>query len=214
MNGPIPCPMSRRSCTLAGTPAGRQVFDRQSRVARRVPGPAGDRRRRLRTDRRSSRRIAARCCAARRRWRGWAGAVAEKRRPRSQPRSLRARAGAALPGQHPGGRVRLHGCGHVLRPRLGATQDRRQGGCQLSVHPAGRPTRWCRAGCSGSMSATSKSASTSSWPSSPARDRTALDYTRGATLDFQKDIGAKYLELTITDDQRKLQPQFRIKDWE
>jgi hypothetical protein len=42
----------------------------------------------------------------------------------------------------------------------------------------------------------------------------ALDYTRGATLDFQKTIGAKYLELTITDDQRKLQPQFRIKDWE
>jgi hypothetical protein len=41
-----------------------------------------------------------------------------------------------------------------------------------------------------------------------------LDYTRGATLDFQKDIGAKYLELTITDDQHKLQPQFRIKDWE
>ncbi|MGH8200630.1 MAG: AraC family transcriptional regulator [Steroidobacteraceae bacterium] len=41
-----------------------------------------------------------------------------------------------------------------------------------------------------------------------------LDYTRGATLDFQKDIGAKYLELTITDEQRKLQPQFRIKDWE
>ena len=41
-----------------------------------------------------------------------------------------------------------------------------------------------------------------------------LDYTRGATLNFQKDIGAKYLELTITDDQHKLQPQFRIKDWE
>ena len=40
-----------------------------------------------------------------------------------------------------------------------------------------------------------------------------LDYTRGATLEFQKDIGAKYLELTITDDQKKLQPQFRIKDW-
>lgn len=40
------------------------------------------------------------------------------------------------------------------------------------------------------------------------------DYTRGANLEFQKDIGAKYLELTITDDQSKLQPQFRIKDWE
>jgi hypothetical protein len=42
----------------------------------------------------------------------------------------------------------------------------------------------------------------------------ARDYTRGATLQFRKDIGAKYLELTITDDQSKLQPQFRIKDWE
>lgn len=41
-----------------------------------------------------------------------------------------------------------------------------------------------------------------------------LDYTRGATLNFQKDIGAKYLELTITDDQKKLQPQFRIQDWD
>ena len=41
-----------------------------------------------------------------------------------------------------------------------------------------------------------------------------LDYTRGATLDFQKTIGAKYLELTITDAQKKLQPEFRIKDWE
>ena len=41
-----------------------------------------------------------------------------------------------------------------------------------------------------------------------------LDYTRGATLNFQKDIGAKYLELTITDDQKKLQPEFRIKDWD
>jgi hypothetical protein len=40
------------------------------------------------------------------------------------------------------------------------------------------------------------------------------DYTRGAKLQFEKTIGAKYLELTITDDQKKLQPQFRIKDWE
>jgi len=41
-----------------------------------------------------------------------------------------------------------------------------------------------------------------------------LDYTRGATLDFQKTIGAKYLELTITDDKSKLEPQFRIRNWE
>lgn len=40
------------------------------------------------------------------------------------------------------------------------------------------------------------------------------DYTRGASLEFRKGIGAKYLELTISDDQSKLQPQFRIKNWE
>ena len=40
------------------------------------------------------------------------------------------------------------------------------------------------------------------------------DYTRGAKLQFAKTIGAKYLELTITDDQKTLQPQFRIQDWE
>jgi len=40
------------------------------------------------------------------------------------------------------------------------------------------------------------------------------DYKRGATLRFEKGIGAKYLELKINDRQRKLQPEFEIKDWE
>jgi hypothetical protein len=40
------------------------------------------------------------------------------------------------------------------------------------------------------------------------------DYRRGATLQFEKGIGAKYLELKINDRQRKLQPEFEIKDWE
>ena len=40
------------------------------------------------------------------------------------------------------------------------------------------------------------------------------DYTRGATLKFEKGIGAKYLELKINDRQRRLQPEFEIKDWE
>ena len=31
---------------------------------------------------------------------------------------------------------------------------------------------------------------------------------------FEKGIGAKYLELKINDRQRKLQPEFEIKDWE
>ena len=40
------------------------------------------------------------------------------------------------------------------------------------------------------------------------------DYQRGATLKFEKGIGAKYLELKINDRQRRQQPQFEIKDWE
>jgi hypothetical protein len=41
-----------------------------------------------------------------------------------------------------------------------------------------------------------------------------LDYKRGANLKFEKGVGAKYLELKITDRQRKGQPEFSIKDWE
>jgi hypothetical protein len=39
-------------------------------------------------------------------------------------------------------------------------------------------------------------------------------YKRGASIKFEKGIGAKYLELKINDRQRKLQPEFEIKDWE
>src|SRR5262249_52543691 len=40
------------------------------------------------------------------------------------------------------------------------------------------------------------------------------DYKRGASLSFEKGIGAKYLELKINDRQRKQQPEVGIKDWE
>jgi hypothetical protein len=40
------------------------------------------------------------------------------------------------------------------------------------------------------------------------------DYKRGATIKFEKSIGAKYLELKITDRASKLQPEFAIRDWE
>lgn len=40
------------------------------------------------------------------------------------------------------------------------------------------------------------------------------DYKRGATLNFDKGIGAKYLELKISDRVRKLQPEFIVKEWE
>ena len=39
-------------------------------------------------------------------------------------------------------------------------------------------------------------------------------YKRGATIRFEKGVGAKYLELKIDDRQQKLQPEFVIKDWE
>jgi hypothetical protein len=40
------------------------------------------------------------------------------------------------------------------------------------------------------------------------------DYRRGAVLNFDKGVGAKYLELKITDKVQKHQPEFLIKDWE
>jgi hypothetical protein len=40
------------------------------------------------------------------------------------------------------------------------------------------------------------------------------DYKRGATITFDKGVGAKYLELKITDRVTKHQPEFKIKDWE
>jgi hypothetical protein len=40
------------------------------------------------------------------------------------------------------------------------------------------------------------------------------DYRRGASIKFEKGVGAKYLELKITDRVRRQQPEFEIKDWE
>ena len=40
------------------------------------------------------------------------------------------------------------------------------------------------------------------------------EYRRGATLMFDKGIGAKYMELAITDRVKKQQPEFVIKEWE
>lgn len=40
------------------------------------------------------------------------------------------------------------------------------------------------------------------------------DYRRGATLNLSKGIGAKYVELEITDKVMKQQPEFEISEWE
>jgi hypothetical protein len=40
------------------------------------------------------------------------------------------------------------------------------------------------------------------------------DYRRGATVTFDKGIGPKYIELTISDKETKLQPEFVVKEWE
>ncbi|MEM7611421.1 MAG: AraC family transcriptional regulator [Pseudomonadota bacterium] len=40
------------------------------------------------------------------------------------------------------------------------------------------------------------------------------DYKRGAQLRFEKGLGAKYMELRISDRQSKLQPEFIISEWD
>ena len=40
------------------------------------------------------------------------------------------------------------------------------------------------------------------------------DYKRGATLQFAKNIGSKYVELTISDREKQLQPEFVVRNWD
>jgi hypothetical protein len=40
------------------------------------------------------------------------------------------------------------------------------------------------------------------------------DYRRGTTLRFEKAVGAKYVELRITDRDAALQPEFAVRQWE
>ncbi len=40
------------------------------------------------------------------------------------------------------------------------------------------------------------------------------DYRRGATLKLEKGVGAKYVELKISDRASKAQPEFVVKEWE
>lgn len=40
------------------------------------------------------------------------------------------------------------------------------------------------------------------------------DYKRGATLSFEKKLGAKYLELRVRDSEQRLQPEFTVREWD
>jgi hypothetical protein len=40
------------------------------------------------------------------------------------------------------------------------------------------------------------------------------DYRRATSVKFEKGIGPKYIELTISDKVTKLQPEFVVKEWE
>ncbi|HEX7013384.1 MAG TPA: hypothetical protein VF161_11580 [Steroidobacteraceae bacterium] len=40
------------------------------------------------------------------------------------------------------------------------------------------------------------------------------DYRRGATIKLEKGVGAKYIELKISDRASKAQPEFIVKEWE
>lgn len=40
------------------------------------------------------------------------------------------------------------------------------------------------------------------------------DYRRGTTYEFEKSLGTKYVELQISDGERKQQPEFVAREWE
>ena len=40
------------------------------------------------------------------------------------------------------------------------------------------------------------------------------DYKRGASLNFEKTLGPKYLELRVLDDADAAQPRFEIREWD
>lgn len=40
------------------------------------------------------------------------------------------------------------------------------------------------------------------------------DYKRATSVLFEKGLGAKFVELTITDSKGKMQPEFAVKEWE
>jgi hypothetical protein len=40
------------------------------------------------------------------------------------------------------------------------------------------------------------------------------DYRRAASLGFEKSLGAKFVELKISDRDSSQQPEFVIKEWE
>lgn len=42
----------------------------------------------------------------------------------------------------------------------------------------------------------------------------ARDYRRGASLKLDKGVGAKYVELRISDRESRQQPEFIVKEWE
>ena len=42
----------------------------------------------------------------------------------------------------------------------------------------------------------------------------ARDYRRGATIKVEKGVGAKYVELKISDRAMRAQPEFIVKEWE
>ena len=40
------------------------------------------------------------------------------------------------------------------------------------------------------------------------------DYRRATSLNFEKGLGARFLELSITDSGANMQPEFQVREWE
>ena len=140
------------------------------------------------------------------------GPQAVGRRP--EPGLVRARRGAAVSRQYAGGGVRIDGRRGVLRARLGDAARSTTARSAITCTRRARWPRWSRAACSACTSAISRPEPHELVALFSGKGPNDRDYRRGASTKFEKGVGAKYLELKISDRVRSQQPEFEIKDWE
>ncbi len=139
--------------------------------------------------------------------------TAEEGCRRPEPRPVRAGGGTAVPGQHPGGRVRIDGCGEFFAlDSVTLKIDNKE--VTNYLYTPREVDALLKGGVQRLYLGNLKVGNHELVAFFSGKGPDNRDYRRGASLKFDKSIGAKYLELKIEDRQRKMQPEFEIKDWE
>ena len=138
----------------------------------------------------------------------------KKQTVRAEPRSVRARGGAAVPGQHPGGGVRVGGCRGFLRARFDQPEDRQPRGQQLSVHAArgGGAAQGRRAAAVRGQPQV-RAARAGGVLQRQGAERALLP-ARGAASGSRRASAPSTWSSRSPIMQRAQQPDFEIKDWE